>query len=119
MTNVPERSVSTLAVEEQPWQALLDSAGEGIWGLDLAGNCTFVNRAALRMLGFSSEELVGQNMHEMIHHHHPDGSFYPLETCVIYKVFLKNEAFANQIDHIFRKDGTMFYAEMSAQAHRG
>ena len=115
MTNAPERSVSTLAIEEQPWQALLDSAGEGIWGLDLAGNCTFVNRAALRMLGFSSDELVGQNMHDMIHHHHPDGSFYPRDTCVIYDVFLKKQPFANQIDHVFRKDGSMFYAETSAQ----
>ena len=114
MANVKERLSSTLALE-QPWQALLDSAGEGIWGLDLAGNCTFVNRAALRMLGFSSDELVGQNMHDMVHHHHPDGRFYPRETCIIYNVFLKNEPFANQIDHVFRKDGTMFYAEMSAQ----
>ena len=46
---------------EQPWQALLDSAGEGIWGVDLEGHCTFVNRAALRMLGFEAAELVGTN----------------------------------------------------------
>ena len=110
----PERH-RIVEIEEQPWQALLDSAGEGIWGLDLKGNCTFVNRAALRMLGFSSEELVGHNMHAMIHHHHPDGSDYPREECVIYNVFLKNEPFANHTDHVFRKDGSMFYAEMSAQ----
>ena len=33
----------------QHWQALLDSAGEGICGLDREGNCTFVNRTAMRM----------------------------------------------------------------------
>ena len=107
--------VRQLEPQELPWQALLDSAGEGIWGVDLAGKCTFVNRAALRMLGFASDELVGQNMHEMVHHHYPDGRHYPREECVVYNVFLKNEPFANHTDHVFRKDGTMFWADMSAQ----
>jgi PAS domain S-box-containing protein len=107
---------STLTNEEQPWQALLDSAGEGIWGVDLEGNCTFVNRAALAMLGYSSaDELVGKNMHQMVHHHFPDGREYPREQCSVYNVFWHNRPFSNQLDHVFRKDGTYFYAEMSAQ----
>ncbi len=61
----------------QHWQALLDSAGEGIWGLDLEGNCTFVNRMAVRSFGFASEELLGNNMHELVHHHYPDGRHFP------------------------------------------
>ncbi len=100
---------------ELPWQALLDSAGEGIWGVDLDGDCTFVNRAALLMIGFSSEELVGHNMHDMVHHHYPDGSHYPKDQCVINDVFWNKQPFANRIDHMFRKDGSMFWAEMSAQ----
>jgi PAS domain S-box-containing protein len=107
---------STLTNEEQPWQALLDSAGEGIWGVDLEGNCTFVNRAALTMLGYdSADELVGRNMHQMVHHHYPDGREYPREQCTIYNVFWHNRPFTNQSDHVFRKDGSFFYAEMSAQ----
>jgi PAS domain S-box-containing protein len=100
---------------EQPWQALLDSAGEGIWGVDLDGNCTFVNRAALGMLGFAAEELLGKNMHAMVHHHYPDGEPYPAEACVVYNVFRQNQPFSNQIDHLFRKDGSMFWADTSAQ----
>ena len=107
--------------EEQPWQALLDSAGEGIWGVDLEGRCTFVNRAAQAALGFEASELLGRNMHAMVHHHYPDGRFYPGEECAIYNVFRKSEPFTNTIDHLFRKDGTLFYAEMSAQPilHQG
>jgi PAS domain S-box-containing protein len=101
--------------QELPWQALLDSAGEGIWGVDLNGECTFVNRAALLMIGFTSEELVGQNMHDMVHHHYPDGSEYPKDECLINDVIWDKKPFANRIDHIFRKDGSMFWAEMSAQ----
>ena len=98
-----------------PWQALLDSAGEGIWGVDLQGTCTFVNRAAQRMLGFRAEDLLGKNMHDMVHHHYPDGRVYPREDCVVYNVFWRNQPFSNLVDHIFRKDGSMFWAEMSAQ----
>ena len=103
------------ASEEQPWQALLDSAGEGIWGVDLEGRCTFVNRAACAALGFRPEELVGRNMHAAIHHHYPDGRPYPGSECHIYDVYRRSEPFTNRIDHLFRKDGSMFYAEVSAQ----
>ena len=107
------KSIST--PEELPWQALLDSAGEGIWGVDLQGICTFVNRAACAALGYMPDELVGRNMHEAIHHHHPDGRPYPNAECIVYNVFRRGRAFTNQIDHLFRKDGSIFYAEMSAQ----
>ncbi len=100
---------------DQPWQALLDSAGEGIWGVDLLGHCTFVNRAACAALGYLAEDLVGRNMHEVVHHHYPDGRAYPSSECIIYNVFREGEPFTNHVDHLFRKDGTMFYAEMSAQ----
>jgi PAS domain S-box-containing protein len=100
---------------EMPWQALLDSAGEGIWGVDLEGRCTFVNRAALTMLGFTAEELVGKNMHAMVHHHHLDGSDYPADECNVYDVFRRNRPFTNELDHVFRRDGSVFTAQMSAQ----
>jgi PAS domain S-box-containing protein len=106
----------SLRANEQPWQALLDSAGEGIWGVDLDGLCTFVNRAALAMLGYeSADELVGKNMHNMVHHHYPDGRSYPVHECSVYNVFWHNSPFTNKLDHVFRKDGSFFYAEMSAQ----
>jgi PAS domain S-box-containing protein len=106
---------STLIADEQPWQALLDSAGEGIWGVDIEGKCIFVNQAALRMLGFSSEELIGQSMHDMVHHHCTEGQPYPREDCPVWNLFWNNRPFANQPDHFFRKDGTLFWAEVSAQ----
>ena len=99
----------------QQWQALLDSAAEGIWGLDMEGNCTFVNRMAVSSFGFDSEELVGRNMHELVHHHYPDGRDFPGEECPIYDVVRKNKALRQVTDTMFRKNGTSFVAELSAQ----
>ena len=58
-------------------QLLLQSTGDGIYGVDVAGNCTFANPACVRLLGFSSEEeLLGKQMHKLVHHTRPDGSPY-------------------------------------------
>jgi PAS domain S-box-containing protein len=99
----------------QHWQALLDSAGEGIWGLDLEGNCTFVNRMAVNCFGFASEEMLGNNMHELVHHHYPDGRHFPGVECPIYDVVRKSKALKRLTDTMFRKDGSSFVAEISAQ----
>lgn len=100
---------------EPLWQALLDSAAEGIWGVDLNGICTFVNRAACAALGYRATELIGRNMHDLVHHHYPDGRDYPGDECIVYNVFRLGEAFTKRVDHLFRKDGSLFYAELSAQ----
>jgi PAS domain S-box-containing protein len=99
----------------QHWQALLDSAGEGICGLDMKGNCTFVNRTAVNSFGFEIAEMVGCNMHELVHHHYPDGRHYPREECPVYEVLIKNKSFRQLTHTMFRKDGSSFIAEVSAQ----
>jgi len=100
---------------DQQWQALLDSAGEGIWGVDLNGACTFVNRLATQIFGFSSAEMVGRNMHALVHHHHADGTEYLDADCPVYGVFRNGQPLRHQTDTMFRKDGSSFLAEMSAQ----
>lgn len=96
------------------WQAVLDSAGEGIWGLDLEGKCTFANGMAAKMMGFESEELVGGNIHELVHHHYSDGRSFPAEECPIYEVLRRNTPLNKLSDTMFRKDGSSFVAEISA-----
>ncbi|MDP2178734.1 diguanylate cyclase domain-containing protein [Methylicorpusculum sp.] len=59
---------SDLRASEQRFRLLLDSAGEGILGLDAAGCCTFVNRAALAMLDYTHEEILGQNIRTLLNH---------------------------------------------------
>ena len=101
--------------QDRHWQALLDSAGEGIWGLDLDGNCTFVNQLATQIFGYESEEMLGNNMHALTHHHYADGRAYPHEECPVYGVFRNKGALRQITESMFRKDGSAFLAEISAQ----
>jgi PAS domain S-box-containing protein len=49
-------------------QRLLDSAAEGLYGVDMQGRCTFINRSALEMLGYDKEsDLLGRDMQALVH----------------------------------------------------
>ena len=74
-----------LLIAEERIRLLLESAGEGIIGVNLDGQITFVNPAACRMLGYSADEFIGKGLHSLIHHSHEDGSPYPREDCPMYK----------------------------------
>jgi diguanylate cyclase (GGDEF)-like protein/PAS domain S-box-containing protein len=93
-------------------QLIFDSTAEGIYGIDIDGNCTFCNTSCLRLLGYENqEELIGKNMHWQIHHSHKDGSPYPLEKCHILRSF--NEGIGADVDDevFWKKDGTSFSIE--------
>ena len=103
-------------LEQTPyWQALLDSAGEGIWGINLNGICTFVNRLALSVFGFRMDEVVGKNIHDLVHHHYPDGREFPSHECPVYRVFREGKPYRSAHDVMFRRSGESFSAEISAQ----
>lgn len=93
---------------------ILQAAGEGIYGVNADGSTTFVNPAAERMLGYSAEELVGKNMHSLLHHSHADGSHYPACDCPIYAAF-KDGAVHQVTNEVFwRKDGRAFPVEYTS-----
>lgn len=93
---------------------LLDSLGEGIFGIDLDGRCTFVNPAALHLLGTCTEAVLGRNMHELVHHTHADGRHYPECDCPIFKAFRLGEPCRIDDEVLWRADGTAFHAEYAS-----
>jgi PAS domain S-box-containing protein len=92
-------------------ELILGSTSEGIFGMDAEGRVMFVNRAALTMLGFSREELVGANIHHLTHHTTADGKPYPVEASPIHRTV--NEHLTQRIaeDLFWRKDGSSFAVE--------
>jgi len=91
---------------------LLDCTGEAIYGIDMAGTCTFCNAACLRLLGYKdTAELLGKNMHTMMHHTRSDGTHYPNHECRIYFAFRQGEGSHADDEVLWRADGTSFPAE--------
>jgi len=87
---------------------ILESAGEGIYGLDKDGLTTFANPSASAMLGYQPHELIGKSQHAMIHHSHPDGSIYEKETCHIYEALHDGKVHFCDTEVFWKKDGTSF-----------
>ena len=95
---------------------LLESTSDGIYGLDLDGRCTFINTAAAKMLGYEPSEVVGKNMHDLIHHHRADGTPYPVNECQIFQVFRSGRASHVDGEVFWRKDLSHFPVDYSSSA---
>lgn len=93
---------------------LLESTGEGVYGVDMDGRCTFINRAGARLLGYEPDEVLGRNMHDLAHHTHPDGRRYPEGECPIYNAFRAGVPCRIDSEVLWRRDGRPFAAEYSS-----
>ena len=93
---------------------LLESTGEGIFGIDMAGCCTFINRAGAEQLGFATDEVLGKNMHELAHHSHADGAHYPEHLCPIFNAFRMALPCRIDTELFWRRDGSAFAVEYSS-----
>jgi len=103
-----------LAEAEERARLLLVSTTDGIFGLDLAGNVTFVNPSAAKKLGYEVEELVGRSMHDTVHHSYPDGSHYPLEQCHMYRTAHNGENKTVDDEVLWCKDGSSLPVEYTS-----
>jgi PAS domain S-box-containing protein len=99
-------------------QLLIESTGDGIYGVDLQGRCTFLNAAGARMLGLARDAIVGQPMHALTHHSNADGSAYPLEKSPIYKAAQSGKGVRIDDEVFWRPDHTCFQVEYTANPIR-
>ena len=109
-----KRMEQELAYFRRQYELILQSAGEGILGLDLEGRHTFVNPSAARMLGYGVQELIGRPSHAIWHYSKPDGTAYPMEECPIYAAFRDGFVYQRADEVFWRKDGTNFPIEYTS-----
>jgi len=96
------------------WSAI-EVLEEGVYGVDRDGRCTFVNRAALDALGYDTAgELVGRNMHDLIHHTKEDGSAYPAAECPLLGTLTTGRPVRLNDERLWRKNGVSFPAIYSS-----
>ncbi len=103
-----------LQVSEERTRLILDSTDEGIYGMAPDGRITFVNAATCRLLGFTAEEMIGQQAHPLIHHHRADGSVYPIEECPMRAACQRGEERRVDDEYLWRKDGSGFPVEYAS-----
>jgi PAS domain S-box-containing protein len=95
-------------------ELILESVGDGIFGIDLEGRFTFVNQAAASALGFAPEHLAGRDVHDTIHHRHADGTFYSKTTSPILQAMRRREAIRMRDEVFWRQDGTSIPVDYTA-----
>ncbi len=120
MLDITERreAESALLKLSRQTNMILNSAGDGIFGLDREGRLTFVNRASARMLGYEPEEIIGRNGHELWHHTKADGTRYAESDCPIFAVLRDGATRHGTEDVFWRKDGSSFPVEFISTAIR-
>jgi PAS domain S-box-containing protein len=94
-------------------KTILESAGEGILGIDMNGVQTFVNPKAAALFGYKIEDMIGKPSHSMWHHSRPDKSHLPQEECQIYAT-LKNGKIHSGEGYFWQKNGTGFFVDYTS-----
>ncbi len=93
---------------------ILHSASDSICGVDRNGQITFANPAATALTGFPNDELLGRNLHALIHHTRSDGSPYPSIECPVTAVLHSGEIRRGLEDTYWTKDGNAVVVEFTA-----
>ena len=107
-----KRSEENLQTNKEGAQQLLVYADEGIYSVDLNGNCTFINPSALRMLGYNDEsQLLGKHIHPLIHHTRADGAPCLDKECRVYTSTQSGKVFHVDDEVLWRADGSSFPVE--------
>ena len=107
-----EQEIQRLSIQNM---LILNSVGEGIYGLDNQGKVTFFNQAAQRLTGWKSEDVLGKVVHPLLHHSKVDGTPHPVDECSIYSS-LKDGTIHHQVptEVFWRQDGTYFPTEYTS-----
>jgi PAS domain S-box-containing protein len=95
-----------LQTSKTHFSLLLESSAEGIFGMALDSTCTFINKAGAALLGYCPDELIGRQLHPLIHHHRADGSPYPNYECPITKSIANGISARIDTAVFWRKEGT-------------
>ncbi|VAW68111.1 Phytochrome, two-component sensor histidine kinase; Cyanobacterial phytochrome B [hydrothermal vent metagenome] len=105
-------AAAELKEREQQISDLLNSTAEGIFGLDMEGNCTLANPACIKLLGYTgTDEFIGNNMHALIHYSYEGGEAYDVSQCPIYQSFKTGSKVHCDSEVFWKADGSSFEVE--------
>ena len=103
-----------LKLNEKKFTDIAQSIGDGIYSVDLHGKTTFVNRQALKMLGFKIDDLMGKVIHEYIHYKDVNNNIIPKSQCNVYNVLESEESYKTEYTYFVKKDGSFLPVSLLA-----
>ncbi len=107
-----ENTLNALEDSREQNYLLLQSTGEGIFGVDLDGICTFANPACLALLGYqSADQLLGKRMHSLLQPHYQGGENISEKDSNIYQSMHENKQFVCDNEVFIHADGSSFFVE--------
>lgn len=107
-----KQAEATIKRREERIRLLLESTAEGVYGLDLGGNCTFCNSAAALLFGYpDASEILGKKMHVLVHHTCSDGAPCPADECQLYRANAQGVITHLDTEVFWRRDGSSFPVE--------
>ncbi|MDQ4143958.1 MAG: response regulator [Actinomycetota bacterium] len=95
-------------------ELILESAGEGVLGVDLKGRTTFANPTATLLTGYEVDELIGRQLHDVLEPSRPDGKPYPWSESPVFESMRDGMVRRVSTDVYRRKDGSSFPVEYSS-----
>lgn len=109
-----QKTLETELTRRESWlHTILANLGEGVYTLDADGKLTYLNAEGERILGWRFEELQGKEVHDIIHHHRPDGQLLPATECMIHLAVRENRIYRSSEEMFFRKDGSSLPIKMT------
>jgi PAS domain S-box-containing protein len=113
-TQAITRQAQELARLSRQNELILNAAVEGVFGVNLDGEATFVNPAAARMIGRNVSDVIGHEVHPLLHPSFPGVTTCDIRHCSL-NVALHGDRVRDELaDTFFRDDGASFPVEFSA-----
>jgi len=99
---------------EKKFYSIAQSISDGIYTLDLDLKVTFINEAALQLLGFHLKDLMGKTMHDFIHYKDINNKPLDQNSCKLHNSLVKGTHYNSDSEYFIKKDGT--FLEVSVMA---
>jgi PAS domain S-box-containing protein len=117
--DITERNRTAAALKQvsERLDAILSNTTMAVFMMDERQHCTFMNKAAEELTGYTFEEVRGRTLHDVVHHTHPDGRPFPIEDCAIDRALPENSQ--TQGEEVFvHKDGSFYPVGFTASPMR-
>lgn len=112
--NDRKNSEQQLRANEELVRTIAENSTQAMVMMDERGHVTYCNQVLLDMTGYNSKEIRSATLHDLIHHHHPDGRPYPITDCPIDRGLPEDFSVRTHEDLFFRKDGSTFEVSCAA-----